>query len=147
MEIEIKGLRFIQTCDCYPEQYDVVYTTNGELVGYVRLRDNRLTCNYPHVGGKRIYAFNYGDNEHVGCFENDYDRMYHLEIIADLILRSIKENPFTGEYKGPTSGEVMSSGTEIVSESFTDHEGDFVFIKIIKCICPLCFFCYCLALT
>ena len=81
--MNIKGLYFYLTCSACPEQYDVE-DSNGNLVGYVRLRWSRLSCNYPDVDGERIYTAGIGDGW-TGIFENDKQRMDRLNNIADKI--------------------------------------------------------------
>lgn len=86
--MNIKGLKFCQTCYACPEQYDVFY--NESQVGYIRLRWGRLTVEYPDVGGELIYETPIG-REWCGEFESEEQRQYHLNIIADKILNKIKE--------------------------------------------------------
>lgn len=90
----IKGLNFIKTCSAYPEQYDV-QDECGNQVGYVRLRWGELKCDYPDVGGEVIYSACFNDNL-IGCFENDEQRKYYLDIVADKILKKTKNNLFQG---------------------------------------------------
>lgn len=40
--MEIEDLVLKQTCECCPEQYDVIY--NGERIGYIRYRSGLFTC-------------------------------------------------------------------------------------------------------
>lgn len=87
--MKINGLDFECTCFACPEQYDV-YDDNGCMVGYVRLRWGYLRCDYPDVGGERIYGACIGDG-YTGCFENEEQRVYHLKNIADKILEKINE--------------------------------------------------------
>lgn len=82
--MNIKGLEFILTCGACPEQYDV-FDNNGNMVGYVRLRWGELTCEYPDVGGDVIYSADIGDYL-TGVFENEKQRMEHLNAIADEII-------------------------------------------------------------
>lgn len=89
--MQIKGLLFLQTSLACPEQYDVE-DSSGNQVGYVRLRYGRLKCQYPYVGGEIIYKYDFND-EWLGSFESNEDRMKHLEAIADKILEKLnKEN-------------------------------------------------------
>ena len=88
--MNIKGLDFRCTCSACPEQYDV-YDDNN-IVGYVRLRWGRLSCEYPDVGGEEIYYASVGDGWD-GCFKNDSQRRMYLTKIADEIIKKIgKEN-------------------------------------------------------
>lgn len=82
--MEIKGLKFVMTCGACPEQYDV-FDKNGKMVGYVRLRWGRLLCRYQDVFGGIIYHADIGDGW-TGEFENEEQRMHHLNMIADKIL-------------------------------------------------------------
>lgn len=86
--MEIKGLIFNRTCGACPEQYDV-FNDNGHIVGYVRLRYGNLICEYPSVFGKCIYHASIGGGW-TGCFENEEQRMEHLNNIADKILEEIE---------------------------------------------------------
>lgn len=90
----IKGLNFVKTCGACLEQYDV-YNENHKIVGYVRLRWGRLSCEYPDVFGEEIYSVSIGD-ELTGCFENQEDRDYHLNAIANRILDKIKQSEKVG---------------------------------------------------
>ena len=85
--MNIKGLYFYLTCSACPEQYDVE-DSNGNLVGYVRLRWGTLSCEYPNVSGERIYTAGIGDDL-TGIFENDKQRIDHLNNIADKIIEKI----------------------------------------------------------
>lgn len=82
----IKGLTFIKTCTCCPEQYNIK-DNKGNQIGYIRLRWGELTCKYPDVGGEIIYCDNV-DNA-FGCFEYEEQRKEYLNIIADRILERI----------------------------------------------------------
>lgn len=84
--LTIKNLNFIKTCDCCPEQYDVL-NQDDEQVGYVRLRYGFLRCDYPNVGGETIYTYDFED-DYLGQFP-DADREKHLNIIADKIIEKI----------------------------------------------------------
>ena len=70
--MNINGYKLIMTCAACPEQYDV--TIDGDLVGYLRLRNGHFTVSYPYCGGKIIYeSYPKGD----GMF-NDHERSYYL---------------------------------------------------------------------
>ena len=83
----INGLLFHMTCVCSPEQYDV-YDKNNNIVGYIRLRWGRLTCDYPNAQGEEIYNTYIGD-EWTGMFEDGAERNEQLSIIANKILEKI----------------------------------------------------------
>jgi hypothetical protein len=76
----IKRLNFRLTCAMAPEQYDV-FTKEGELVGYVRLRHDWLRCDYPTVGGEVIYSTHLKGNSEF----SDRERYRYLNKIARLI--------------------------------------------------------------
>lgn len=40
--MRIEDLVLKQTCECCPEQYDVIY--NGDRIGYIRYRSGLFTC-------------------------------------------------------------------------------------------------------
>lgn len=84
---EVKGLTFVQTCICCPEQYDVMDSRNN-LVGYVRLRYGHLSCSYPDVKGEYVYLESVG-SDMTGIFVDEEQRMYYLDKIADSILKKI----------------------------------------------------------
>lgn len=86
--MNIKGLEFYLTCSACPEQYDVE-DKDGNMVGYVRLRWGSLTCEYPDVSGEYIYHASIGDGW-TGGFEDDEQRTFHLNAIADKILERIE---------------------------------------------------------
>lgn len=85
--MDIKGVNFERTCSACPEQYDV-YDSNGNIVGYIRLRFGGLTCEYPDVGGELIYEASVGDGW-TGYFQSDKQRECYLDDIADKILQKI----------------------------------------------------------
>ena len=87
INMHIKGLNFILTCEAFPEQY-VVLDDNSNSIGYVRLRWGCLTCNYPDIYGECIYSTTIG-NGWTGMFETEEQRMKHLNNIADNILKMI----------------------------------------------------------
>lgn len=85
----IKGLNFIQTCGACPEQYDVK-DSEGNQIGYIRLRYGSLYCQYPDVGGEVIYSADIGGNL-TGCFQSDKQRKFHLNRIAGKLLEIEQE--------------------------------------------------------
>lgn len=82
--IRVKAVNFDfeRTCGACPEQYDVYL--EGNQVGYVRLRWGSLRCDYPNVGGETIYQHSFRD-AFSGCFDNDEQRDYHLDLIAQTV--------------------------------------------------------------
>lgn len=88
----IQGLGFVGTCGSFPEQYDVVYFSEGKpyQVGYVRLRGGRLYCTFPDVLSETIYYYDYNDDKYRGEFIDEVDRSYHLNLIAYAIHRKLE---------------------------------------------------------
>lgn len=50
----IEGLELVQTCECCPEQYNVLY--NGIWIGYIRYRSGHFTCQ-PVFDGQLIINY------------------------------------------------------------------------------------------
>lgn len=46
-------IRLVQTCQCYPEQYDAFY--GSRKVGYLRLRNGVFRVHWLDVGGETLY--------------------------------------------------------------------------------------------
>jgi hypothetical protein len=60
-QFTVDGYRLVQTCDAYPEQYDV-FNFWGDQVGYLRFRHGCFTATVPDVEGTEVYcAFPKGD--------------------------------------------------------------------------------------
>ena len=81
-------LRFEKTCDACPEQYDVF--KGSKQVGYIRLRHGVLSCRYPNIHGKTIYAHQFED-EWKGYFENEGERTFYIDECKNALLKAIKE--------------------------------------------------------
>lgn len=79
----IGDYRFVQTCSCSPEQYDV-FDKDGNQVCYVRLRWGSLYAECPDVGGTTVYEAGTGSGW-AGCFESESQRLTHLRNIAQEI--------------------------------------------------------------
>lgn len=82
IRIKAVNIDFELTCGACPEQYDVYI--EGVQHGYVRLRWGGLRCDYPDVGGETIYQYSF-DEGFQGCFDDDEQRDFHLELIAKSI--------------------------------------------------------------
>lgn len=80
--VEGEAYTFKLTCPGHPEQYDVI-NSEGEKVGYVRLRYGVLTANK----SEDLFAPRYYETEVLGwgSFLNREERMFHLEEIAKII--------------------------------------------------------------
>lgn len=81
MTREINGLRFVQTCSAFPEQYDVF--RGDEQVGYIRLRYGHLWAHVPDGGGACVLDVDLDDAWE--CFANEEQRSEYLHKIANLI--------------------------------------------------------------
>lgn len=86
----IEDLNFICTCDACPEQYDVK-DLDGNQVAYVRLRWGYLYCACPDCGCEKVYETDIGDGL-TGCFEDEEQRKYHLNEIANAIHSHLQRN-------------------------------------------------------
>ena len=75
--MEINGYNFIRTCDACPEQYDIY--SNGEKVGYVRLRFGCLTVDYNNA---KVYHHCFRYDEYKGSFDTNVEREIFLKLIA-----------------------------------------------------------------
>ena len=83
---KINDFVFRLTCCGCPEQYEV-FDSNGNQVGYVRLRFGYLRVDYPDCGGEVIYDHLFSD-EWKGIFTED-EREYYLKEIAEAISKRI----------------------------------------------------------
>ena len=87
---KVGDLIFVMTCDACPEQYDV-FNSDGDEVGYVRLRWGTLTANYQGPYGPVIFGSHiYGDWD--GCFPNDEERNKYLGLIAKLLVLEVDKH-------------------------------------------------------
>ena len=82
----VDGLVFNLTCCGCPEQYEV-FDSNGNHVGYVRLRWGYLRADYPDCGGEVIYNHEFSD-EWKGVLTGD-EREHYLKEIAEAISKRI----------------------------------------------------------
>ena len=73
-------LRTYYSC---PEQYSV-YTDNGSLAGYIRLRWGELTMEYPDVGCELAYSHSFSDKMK-GSFDSEEEREHFISEIVDVI--------------------------------------------------------------
>ena len=96
----ILGLEFIGTCGSFPEQYDVVWTDNGDStrqgsgsevryqVGYVRLRGGYFAVYFHDVTSEVIpapifsHVFEVGNR---GSFDDEETRLAYLGVAAKVI--------------------------------------------------------------
>ena len=72
--------KLVKTCNCSPEQYDVL--VGEHKVGYIRCRWGQVTVECPYVGGEMVYK---AITEGYGSFTDD-ERDMHL----DAALKAIK---------------------------------------------------------
>lgn len=83
------NLDFFLTCGACPEQYDVF--VNDKQVGYVRLRGGALRAAYPDVHADYSYNHQFQDGWK-GCFDNDNERDFYLDIIAEHLYNKFIES-------------------------------------------------------
>ena len=76
----VDNLRFEQTCVACPEQYDVF--DGQDQIGYVRVRNGRLTVESPFCGGSLLLSEAVDGD---GMFE-DYERAEWLQTIAVILM-------------------------------------------------------------
>ena len=75
------GFVLVQTSACCPEQYDVY--SNGEVIGFLRLRNGYFTVECPDCGGELVYeALPLGDGM---FFDNERDHF------LDEAMKAIRE--------------------------------------------------------
>lgn len=83
---ELAGYKLVCTCSACPEQYDV-FNSNGEKVGYLRLRHGWFRADAPACGGTIVYESRpKGD----GIFDED-ERVPELTKALDAITKYWKE--------------------------------------------------------
>lgn len=82
----VNGLVFNLTCCGCPEQYEV-FDSNGNQMGYVRLRWGYLRVEYPEYGGEVIYDHEFSDGWK-GMLTED-EREHYLKEIAEAISKRI----------------------------------------------------------
>lgn len=69
--MRIEDLVLEQTCECCPEQYDVIY--NGDRIGYLRYRSGLFTCQ-PVIEDEIQYHFlvyEYIEDWHLTLHDDD----------------------------------------------------------------------------
>jgi hypothetical protein len=82
---EIDGLKLVCTCVACPEQYDV-FDSEGNQVGYLRLRHGHFRADYPDCGGETVYK---ADTKGDGAFD-DGERMVELKRAVEAIKRRME---------------------------------------------------------
>lgn len=87
--ITIDKFIFHNTCEAWPEQYDVY--RGSKQVAYIRLRMGRLSVSVPDVGGEVIYYKDYKNDSAKGYFDNDEERMKYLTKIANILKKENKK--------------------------------------------------------
>ena len=74
--MQILGYTLKMTCGACPEQYDV-FDSEGQQVGYLRLRGGRFRADYPNCGGDTVYSHGFDDGWK-GLFDSDEEREFFL---------------------------------------------------------------------
>lgn len=78
-------IELILTCYACPEQYDA--KVDGKTVAYLRLRWSHFGVECPDVGGETVYEAEIGDSGMDGCFEDDEQRVKHLDAAREAICK------------------------------------------------------------
>ena len=73
---EILGYTLVMTCGACPEQYDV-FDSDGNQVGYLRLRGGNFSADYPDCEGEPVYGHSFDDGWK-GIFDDDEEREFFL---------------------------------------------------------------------
>ena len=73
---EILGYTLVMTCGACPEQYDV-FDSDGNQVGYLRLRHGNFRADYPDYGGETVYGHSFDDGWK-GLFDDGEEREFFL---------------------------------------------------------------------
>lgn len=102
-----KGLLFENTCGGMPEIWKV-YDTDAsyKFVAFIKLTDGKLTCDF--ITGKNavsndlesetIYTKKF-EYDYQGEFENEEQRSYYLDVMADKIFEKIQIEDSAKEQK------------------------------------------------
>ena len=74
--MQILDYNLVLTCQCCPEQYDVL-DVEGKQSGYIRLRGGNFRVYYPDWGGDTVYRYSFDDGWK-GIFDDDEEREFFL---------------------------------------------------------------------
>lgn len=67
-------IKWVQTCNACPEQYDLYNEDTGKLIGYVRERHGMLTVNCPYVGDELVFGTEIDEeNESVMSYQTEIE--------------------------------------------------------------------------
>lgn len=84
-DFEYNNVYLFLGCYACPEQYDA-RDSQGNYIGYLRLRHGRFTVEYPDVGGKLVYSASPAGD---GIFD-DAEREYYLQEACTAISRELE---------------------------------------------------------
>lgn len=79
---EILGYTLVMTCGACPEQYDV-FDSDGNQVGYLRLRHGNFRADYPEHSGETVYKHSFDDGWK-GIFDDDERKFFLTESVKAL---------------------------------------------------------------
>lgn len=94
--IKINGLTFVQSHESYPERFDV-RDADFKRVAYVELKYGYLTCRMNDAKNDLIYEEELDDTMRQNSFDNDEQRMFCLNRIAETIIEVIEEKRIASE--------------------------------------------------
>ena len=75
--MQILDYNLICTCQCCPEQYDVL-DSEGKQSGYIRLRGGNFRVYYPDTGGELVFYHRFEEDAWKGMFDNEEEREKYL---------------------------------------------------------------------
>lgn len=75
--MQILTYNLVLTCQCCPEQYDVL-DAEGKQVGYIRLRGGNFRVYYPDTGGELVFYHCFEGDQFKGMFDNEEEREFFL---------------------------------------------------------------------
>ena len=81
--MQILTYNLVLTCQCYPEQYDVL-DTEGKQSGYIRLRGGNFRVYYPDTGGELVFCHRFEDDAWKGMFDDEEREQYLTEAVKAL---------------------------------------------------------------
>jgi hypothetical protein len=87
--MQILDYNLICTCQCCPEQYDVL-DSEGKQSGYIRLRGGNFKAYYPDVGEELVFYHCFEGDQFKGMFDNDEEREFFLTEAVKALHNKIK---------------------------------------------------------
>lgn len=78
----VRRFKFEKTCNCIPEQYDIV-TLDGFTVGYIHLRHGLLTACIRSAGNHDFTVYSHTFKNEIGKFADEKQREKYLSKIEE----------------------------------------------------------------